>query len=852
MLEQSNPEPPPRQLGGTVNGTTSALVKVERRDLVTVACTVLEADPKRASPAKTYGVKDGRPFVTEHGGQPAAGSVTRKEFTGTSGEVLNALGKLLEAMPSSQALVCAPPPAGRASWPFVKKTEVGERTDVIARSDRYFPAPAGAALIGLDFDTKAWPDALLKRIASTENQLTGALARAAPAFASAAILQRASSSVGVRVKSTGHETDRNSGQHRFLIVKDGQDVQRAARALNNRLILAGFGWGFVTETGFVDVRSPIDLNATSSAARLWFEGQVKLDDRDLEFVDGRRAAKLLNPDGGVLDTTTIRDLSESESDAFVAACEAVRKDCAAEAAEKRAAYKARRRAELIASGVDPDTADRTLDHAVERHELIDDLEIKFDDGRLATVSEILEDPLAFHKATCPDPLEPDYGGGHNKAILYGDSQPVRIRSLAHGGIDYTLREVARFLTDLSEDAPANAPDLSNIFDRPEINSTQTSGAVSGLAWIDPTGWAGEPIPPREWVVRDWIPKGEVTLLFGDGGTGKSLLAMQLATAAATGKEWLAQKTTKSRVMMFLCEDDAAELQRRQSDIVKGLGVELSDLADLRIVSRKHDDNLLAVWDRQSNTMKRTKVWNDLCADAKQFGADLLIIDTIADVFGGAENERPQVNAFVKSCLGRLGQEIGGTVIALGHPSRAGRQSGEGSSGSTAWNNAVRSRLYLEHVKGDEASPIRVLTSKKSNYSARGAALKLRWVRGQFDVIAGTVPHFNETSTPAAFASLADAAETAIVSVLAERPKERLVMAKNSQYFAPKVIKNIGGDALVAFSKEEVEAALRRMISDGRLIECEVGQDASSRATHGLAIMWDKLSPAPSSSSSIFG
>jgi RecA-family ATPase len=87
------------------------------------------------------------------------------------------------------------------------------------------------------------------------------------------------------------------------------------------------------------------------------------------------------------------------------------------------------------------------------------------------------------------------------------------------------------------------------------------------------------------------------------------------------------------------------------------------------------------------------------ADAKAFRADVVIVDTIADVFAGSEIDRMQVNAFVKSCLGRLAQEIGGSVIALGHPSMAGKQSGEGESGSTAWSNAVRSRLYLKVPEG---------------------------------------------------------------------------------------------------------------------------------------------------------
>jgi AAA domain len=39
--------------------------------------------------------------------------------------------------------------------------------------------------------------------------------------------------------------------------------------------------------------------------------------------------------------------------------------------------------------------------------------------------------------------------------------------------------------------------------------------------INPANWEGLPIPPREWIVPDYIPHKTVTLLGGDGATGKS-------------------------------------------------------------------------------------------------------------------------------------------------------------------------------------------------------------------------------------------------------------------------------------------------------------------------------------------
>ena len=65
-----------------------------------------------------------------------------------------------------------------------------------------------------------------------------------------------------------------------------------------------------------------------------------------------------------------------------------------------------------------------------------------------------------------------------------------------------------------------------------------------------------------------------------------------------------------------------------------------------------------------------------------------------------------------------------TILLLGHPSVAGKASGSGYSGSTAWNNAVRSRMYLtrpEEGAGDE----RILTRGKANYASSGDETAVR-------------------------------------------------------------------------------------------------------------------------------
>jgi RecA-family ATPase len=70
-----------------------------------------------------------------------------------------------------------------------------------------------------------------------------------------------------------------------------------------------------------------------------------------------------------------------------------------------------------------------------------------------------------------------------------------------------------------------------------------------LTPIDLARWDGEPVPERRWIVEGMIPERNVTLLGGDGGLGKSLLALQLGVACALGgRPWIGHPTRPCRVL----------------------------------------------------------------------------------------------------------------------------------------------------------------------------------------------------------------------------------------------------------------------------------------------------------------
>lgn len=320
---------------------------------------------------------------------------------------------------------------------------------------------------------------------------------------------------------------------------------------------------------------------------------------------------------------------------------------------------------------------------------------------------------------------------------------------------------------------------------------------------------GLEVPPRHWLVRDLVPSGTVTLLGGDGGTGKSLLALQLACAVATGGKWLERQVAGGGAVFISAEDDDAELHRRLSDVVRGAGQRFSDLDRLTIRSLAGEDALLAHLDRSSGVLSPSPLYAELDKRLEDEKPALLVLDTLADLFPGNENDRAQARHFIGLLRG-LAIRHECAVILLAHPSLSGLNSGSGTSGSTGWNNSVRSRLYLERVAPDgiEMNPdARVLSTKKANYGRTGGEVSITWRDGVF------VADPAETALDRMAGNAK--AERVFIKLLREFTEQgRRVNDKGSTSYAPKIFSEHPNSENV--TKRAFKAAMDSLLASGKV------------------------------------
>ncbi|UFX41934.1 AAA family ATPase [Bradyrhizobium sp. 41S5] len=335
--------------------------------------------------------------------------------------------------------------------------------------------------------------------------------------------------------------------------------------------------------------------------------------------------------------------------------------------------------------------------------------------------------------------------------------------------------------------------------------------------IDPSEWEGQAIPERQWYLDGLIPNRQVTLLSGDGGTGKSLLAYQIGLAGVLGLETLGFRPAEGRVVYLAAEDDEGELKRRGHDILTVMRRTFSDLRGrMRVIPMAGKDAELVTERRRSRELELTGLAQRITDLLTEFRPKLLILDTAADVFGGDEINRKQVRFFV-SMLRRFAMDCDLAVLLLSHPSVQGMQSGSGLSGSTAWNNSVRSRLYFTADKTDE--DLRLLKNMKANYGRKGAETKLRWHEGAFVL---------DDGKPSAHASLlANHADDVFLRMLSSiNGSGRRVSSSRSSAYAPTVMATM--PEREGTSKKALEEAMARLFAEKKIAVVKEGPPSKQR------------------------
>lgn len=176
-------------------------------------------------------------------------------------------------------------------------------------------------------------------------------------------------------------------------------------------------------------------------------------------------------------------------------------------------------------------------------------------------------------------------------------------------------------------------------------------------------------PPPSWIIQDVLPRAELVFLYGPPSSGKSFMALDLAATVHYGKQWRDRWVKKGRVVYLIAEGQGGFRNRvhaytRHFGYTPGFDI---IPANPSLLERKDTLDL-----------------------AKAIGrADLVIIDTLAQVTPGADENSSIDMGKALAHLKGLHKATGATILVVHH---TGKDVSKGTRGWSGLHGAADASL----------------------------------------------------------------------------------------------------------------------------------------------------------------
>ena len=204
------------------------------------------------------------------------------------------------------------------------------------------------------------------------------------------------------------------------------------------------------------------------------------------------------------------------------------------------------------------------------------------------------------------------------------------------------------------------------------------------------------VEPKEikWLWKYFIPFGKVTIIYGEPGKGKSILACDIAAKVSQGKSFTDDTEIESGNVIYQNAEDG-----------------LADTIKPRLLRAGADCDRIITIDETLHSLSMT---DDLLEEKiAENEAKLVILDPIQAYLGEANiNNASAVEANMKK-LSQLAEKYGCAIVLIGHLNKSRSNSSYARGlGSLCFRSAARSVLLVGNDPNDEF--VRVVMQVKTN------------------------------------------------------------------------------------------------------------------------------------------
>lgn len=247
-------------------------------------------------------------------------------------------------------------------------------------------------------------------------------------------------------------------------------------------------------------------------------------------------------------------------------------------------------------------------------------------------------------------------------------------------------------------------------------------AENGLRYLDTYAEDAEPFryvfadtlpdtftPPDE-IVQGMLTAGDASVIYGDSNSGKTFLVIDLAASVASGTEWMGRQTEPGLVVYLAAESPASVQSRMQA---------YQRHHDVRVPNFAIVQNPIDLFHAEEDTDEVISLVRKLEKQLAQ-KARLIIIDTLARVSAGANENAGQDMGLVVRRIDRIRNECKAHVLIIHH---SGKNAAAGSRGWSGVRAAVDTEIEITDGPSGRCAEV----MKQRDLSTKGLRIGFRLI-----------------------------------------------------------------------------------------------------------------------------
>lgn len=253
-----------------------------------------------------------------------------------------------------------------------------------------------------------------------------------------------------------------------------------------------------------------------------------------------------------------------------------------------------------------------------------------------------------------------------------------------------------------------------------LGSLVAANGKAGFRELDLVEAATGPEIEIPYVLDGWLAKGDLAILAGESGAGKSLLLLDLALALARRGPWLekinpVQDLEPQRILVVDEEQPQSLVRYRLKRSLIAKDLEAKDLQGLEI--RYLVDNGINLDDEAG--------FHRLRHEVQAWRPDWILLDSLIRFHRRKENDNTGMAEWYASRLKPLARSVGAGVVLLHHLGKPSKERGTSLSSRLRGASDIKAQVdQLWGLEEDPDSGHKMLVHAKNRWAAESAPMRI--------------------------------------------------------------------------------------------------------------------------------